>query len=225
MAIIEDDVAGPLFKELRAPVFSPDSRHLAYVGQTYGKKMALVIDGAVSSEWDVKGTGEPVFSPDSRRVAVTLERVSGGFLRKQSLYTVAVDGQSFPEEPGDDVSLAPAFNPDGTSVAWWLQRGKEAFMVINGVVQQNTVGVVSDFQFDGLGRVVYAGQSGSLSDNRGRRTTWAACRWRRAVGNRQRGLRARTPRWGARPVPDLRRWISRDLGRPIRRGGAPCAGR
>lgn len=161
VAIIEDDVAGPLFKELRAPVFSPDSRHLAYVGRTYDKKMALVIDGAVSSEWDVNGTGEPVFSPDSRRVAVTLERIAGGFLRKRSLYTVAVDGRSFPEEPGDDVSLAPAFNPDGTSVAWWLQRGKEAFMVIDGVVQQNMVGVVSDFQFDGLGRVVYAGQSGS----------------------------------------------------------------
>ena len=130
------------------PGFSPSSRHLAYVGQTYGRKMGLVIDGAVSSEWDVKGTGsQPVFSPDSRRVAVTLERAAGGFLRKRSLYTVAVDGRSFPEEPGDDVSLAPAFNPDGTSVAWWLQRGKEGFMVIDGVVQQNSGSrVVSDFQ-------------------------------------------------------------------------------
>jgi Tol biopolymer transport system component len=161
VAIIEDDVAGPLFKELRAPVFSPDSRHLAYVGRTYGNKMALVIDGAVSSEWDVTGTGEPVFSSDSRRVAVTLERVAGGFLRKRKLYAVAVGGRSFPEEPGDDASLAPAFSPDGTRVAWWLQRGRESLMVIDGIVEQNAVVVESDFRFDGMGRVVYAGRSGS----------------------------------------------------------------
>jgi hypothetical protein len=161
VAIIEDDVAGPLFKELRAPLFSPDSRHLAYVGKTYAKKMALVIDGAASSEWDVASTGEPFFSPDSRRVALPLERVTGGFLRKRSLFTVAVDGQSFPEEPGDDVSLSPAFSPDGTSVAWWLQRGKDAFMVIDGIVDQNLVMVGGDFRFDGLGRVVHAGRSGS----------------------------------------------------------------
>ena len=111
VAIIEDDEPGPLFKAVTAPVFSPDSRHVAYVGQTYGKKVALVIDGAVSHEWDATRTGEPVFSPDSQRVALTLERETGGFLRKRKSYSVAIDGRSSPEEPGDDASNAPVVQP------------------------------------------------------------------------------------------------------------------
>ena len=87
MAIIEDDVAGPIFKELRAPMFS-FTRTPRVRRPDVWQKMALVIDGGDHSEWDVKGTGEPVFSrtADGLRDAGTS---SGGFLRKRSLYTVA----------------------------------------------------------------------------------------------------------------------------------------
>jgi roadblock/LC7 domain-containing protein len=74
VAMVENDVPGPLFKGVGVPVFSQDSRHLAYVAQTFDKKVGVVLDGALTAEWSATGAGEPVFSSDSRRVAVMLER-------------------------------------------------------------------------------------------------------------------------------------------------------
>jgi len=161
VAIVEDDVPGPLFRGVGLPVFSPDSRHLAYAAETSPKKMTLVLDGAMSGEWPATSAGEPIFSPDSRRVAVTLQRDEGGFLRKRQLYTVAVDGRSYPEEPGDDVSLRPAFSPDGARVAWWLQRGTDSVLVIDGVVHLGAAFVGSDLRFDPSGRIVHASRFGT----------------------------------------------------------------
>ena len=80
VAIIEDDVAGPLFKELRAPVFSS-----AYAPPRVRRADVRQEDSPRDrwrGEFGVGGgeTGERFFSPDSRRVAVTLERVAGGVL-------------------------------------------------------------------------------------------------------------------------------------------------
>lgn len=161
VAIIENDVPGPLLKAVRWPVFSPDSRHLAYVGHTYEDTTVLVLDGKVTAEWQVKGTGESVFSPDSQRVAVTLEREAGGFVRKRKLYTVAVDGRTFTDDPGDDASLRPAFSPDSARVAWWVRRGTETRILVDGIVQQGSASVESDFRFDRSGRVVYGARVGS----------------------------------------------------------------
>ena len=161
VAILEDDVAGPLFKRVGFPVFSPDSRHLAYLAESYEKTMALVLDGATISEWQGTGSGDPVFSADSRRVAVTVQRETGGFLRKRRLYTVSVDGRMYPDEPGDDASLMPTISPDGVRLAWWLQRGKDALLVTDGVVQGGAPLVSSELRFDVSGRLVYAGRVGT----------------------------------------------------------------
>jgi hypothetical protein len=159
VAVIEDDVPGPLLKGVGMPAFSPDSRHLAYMAQTYAKTTALVLDGAMGPEWLAGNSSEPLFSADSRRVAVMLQREAGGLLRKRRLYSVAVDGRPYPEEPADDASLLPEFSPDGAHLAWWLQRGKDAVLVLDGVVRPGAI-VLSDLQFDRAGRVVYAGAIG-----------------------------------------------------------------
>jgi roadblock/LC7 domain-containing protein len=160
VAIVEDDVPGPLFKGAGMPVFSPDSRHLAYVAQTSDKELALVLDGALVGGWPATSAGEPVFSQDSRRVAVMLQREAGGFLRKRKVFAVAVDGDLHAEAPGDDASGVPAFSPDGARLAWWLQRGDDGFVVIDGIVQQDVPALVSDLRFDPSGRLVYGGQAG-----------------------------------------------------------------
>jgi hypothetical protein len=164
VAILEDDVAGPLFKAVGIPVFSPDSRHLAYAAQTFTKTIALVRDGAIVGEWPGTGSGDPVFSPDGGKVALTVQRQEGGLFRKQLVWSLIVDGQLVGEEPGEDGAAIPAFGPDGEHVYWWVKRkdGRTA-LVIDGAVQDLPWSMASDPRFDASGRLVFVGTIGAVT--------------------------------------------------------------
>jgi hypothetical protein len=158
VAIIEDDVPGRS-SELRAPVFAP-TRDTSRTSGGHTARRWPRDRRRVSSEWDATGTGEPVFSPDSRRVAVTLERATGGLLQRK-LYAVAVDGRSSPENPATthrSPRIQPRWNA-GRLVATTrdrsLHRHRRRCRTEYGRGR-------SDFRFDGVGRVVYAGRTGSL---------------------------------------------------------------
>jgi len=108
-------------KVLGRPLFSPDSRRLAYVGfhtvsQEIFKylppyripvKHVLVLDGSEGEPFDRIVRGSVVFSPDSRRVAYAAER-QGKFL----IVVDGAEGQWF-----DDI-YNPVFSPDGQHVAY-----------------------------------------------------------------------------------------------------------
>lgn len=161
VAIIEDDVVGPVFKAVHFPVFSPDSRHLAYAAQTYSKTAALVLDGATVGDWPAIVVGPAVFSTNGDRVATTLRREDGGIFRKRRWYSVAIDGRRSPEEEGEDASEYPTFSPDGGRVAWWLQQGDRVALVVDGVVQGVQWSVDSEVRFDPAGGLVYAAKIGA----------------------------------------------------------------
>jgi hypothetical protein len=66
----------------------------------------------------------------------------------------------------------PTFSPDGGHIAWWLKRGTDAFLVVDGIVQEGSAFVESDLRFDPAGRIVYAGRVGNshtvvVGDRRG----------------------------------------------------------
>jgi hypothetical protein len=131
VAVLEDDVAGPLFKAVGMPVFSPDSSHLAYVAETYSKTFCSVVDGTPGPEWKCSSVGTPVFSPDSRHVAVTFLREEGSFLRKRRMVGCVVDGSVLAEVPGDDFRQ-PMFSPDGERVAWIVGNGDAYDIMVDG---------------------------------------------------------------------------------------------
>ena len=163
VAIIEDDVAGPLFKELRAPVFSP-TRHLAYVARRT-EEDGPVIDGAVSSS----GTSRaPVrrSSARQRRVAVTLERAAAVF-SKRSLYTWRWTVGFSPRNPATTYHSA-VFNPDerASRVASARER---SFIVIDGVVER-TRSRCKRLSIDGL-VVSFTRVDRATLDDRGRPAT------------------------------------------------------
>jgi roadblock/LC7 domain-containing protein len=155
VAIVEDDVPGPLFKAVGAPIFSPDSRRLAYVAETFDKRMTLVVDGVAGPEWPSGSAGTPVFSPDSRRVAITIGRTEGGFLRKRHRFSLVVDGAVLAEMEGDDVTAEPVFSPDGQHVAWWVRRGEVTMMMLDGAMHTAEPLASSDPVFTSSGRLVY----------------------------------------------------------------------
>ena len=57
------------------PVFSPDSKRVAYAANRGGKWL-VVVDGMAGKEYDGILAGTPVFSPDGKRVAYAAERGS-----------------------------------------------------------------------------------------------------------------------------------------------------
>jgi hypothetical protein len=161
VAIIEDDVAGPIFQAVHPPVFSPDSRHLAYGALTVSKTAALVLDGSTLGDWPAPAPGPAVFSPNGDRVAMCLEREDGRLFRKRRWYSVAIDDRRSPEVEGDDASMYPTFSPDGLRAAWWLQQGDRVRLVVDGTIADVPWSVVSEVRFDPAGGLVYAAKVGA----------------------------------------------------------------
>jgi hypothetical protein len=131
VAIVEDDIRGPLFRGISSPMFSPDSRHLAYLAQTQDKAVLLVRDGVAGSPWPGIDSALPAFSPDSAHVAFTFLRERGGFLSKRRTVGLVLDDQLVFESPGDAVIDEPVFSPDGAHVAWSMKKGSEVFVVVD----------------------------------------------------------------------------------------------
>jgi len=71
VAVVEDDVPGPLVKSVRMPAFSPDSSHLAYAAQDQNKRWLAILDGNPGTARDGSTMGDVSFSPDSRRLGWT----------------------------------------------------------------------------------------------------------------------------------------------------------
>lgn len=157
VAIVEDDVTGPVVHAVGWPVFSPDSKHLAYYAQAFDKRTILFVDGIRVGEWDAEELGEVTFSPDSRRVGATLRFREGGFLRKRDFVSAAVDGQLYARLPGDDVSLRPVWSPDSEHIAWWVMHDDVPALVVDGVEQTGAPLPMSDLMYDSRGRLLYRG--------------------------------------------------------------------
>ena len=155
VAVLEDDVAGPLFKAVGMPVFSPDSRRLAYVAETYSKTCCLVVDGAPGPEWKCSWVGTPVFSPDSRHIAVTFLGEEGGFLRKRHVAGCVVDGRILAVVDGDDVRQ-PMFSLDGDRVAWLIGNGDVNKVIVDGSAHAGEEVAYSAPLFSPAGHLAYA---------------------------------------------------------------------
>lgn len=113
---------GPFFDSLSAIVFSPDSKHFAYIGvnrTSEGVRMQVIHDQTRSPFYEE--IDKPVFSPDSRHLA----------------YRVGNDGKSFmvfdgeAQNPYDTLGL-PYFSPDSSKMAYRAKKAKHVIMVVNG---------------------------------------------------------------------------------------------
>lgn len=158
VAILEDDVPGPVVKGLFAPAFSPDSQHLAYLAQLFDGRIALVMDGVPGQGRTAKDGGGPWFSPDGRQAAFIVRRDEGGLFHRRVVNTLIIDGRTVAELDGDDVSARPVFSPDGAHFAWWLQRGKACQAMLDEHPLPIDFNVESDVVYTSSGRLVFVGR-------------------------------------------------------------------
>src|SRR5262249_42739763 len=91
-----------------APIFSPDSKRVAYVAVMQGE-MFVVVDGKKDRSYDAIAQNHPIFSADSKRVAYMAKR--------RDKYVVVLDGQEGNEYDGIGKGC-PIFSPDSKRVAY-----------------------------------------------------------------------------------------------------------
>lgn len=118
------------YDSIGAPKFSPDSQHLAFVGELSGKKF-VVLDGTAGKRYDSIDTGgfpmgSPglLFSDNSQRLAYAAK--DGG------KFKFVLDNLEGPEVDGTLLTAQWAFSPDSSHFAYGAVRGKSQFVVVDG---------------------------------------------------------------------------------------------
>lgn len=110
------------------PLFSADSRHLAYIGWQGRKRMA-VVDGRRGPEFDA--ITDLVFSPDGRRLAYEAAWLHREDASKPDTWFVVVDDEPKPEYDGL-LRGSFAFSGDGRHFAYSASRGNKRLLVVDG---------------------------------------------------------------------------------------------
>jgi Tol biopolymer transport system component len=143
-----DGKEGSDYETLSAIVFSPDSRHSAYLASSGGS--SLVRDGAVEDgHGRFKEDEIPVFSPDSKRLAYAV------------VGAIIVDGKVFDGQTVGEYTHGLVFSPDSQHLAYVTRMSSPTntgynFAILDGVVQQESKGIVSNPYFTPDGkRLVY----------------------------------------------------------------------
>lgn len=149
LAVVIDDVQGKIYDawNIGYPVFSPDSRRVAYVVSTRldkGDKF-VVLDGNEEKRYQGMSLNYPVFSPDSKHFA----------------YVASNEGKSFAvldgvERKGYSLVLSLIFSPDSSQLAYIAYSNNKPMVVINGV-EGKQYDEIEDLQFSPDGKhFIYA---------------------------------------------------------------------
>jgi hypothetical protein len=160
--IVVDGKAGLNYTGLAGvPVFSADSRHMAYAARNTQNQWFAVVDGVERHDKHPSAKGHPGISPDllfsldGRRLAYVASVDSGSAVKQ----FVVVDGQ---EGAQYDEIAGLAMSPNGERVAYAARTGNQWAVVVDGREGPRHEGVLGQtpvFSPDGR-HVAYAGRDG-----------------------------------------------------------------
>ena len=131
-------------EEISHPLFSPDSERMAYISHK-GKQWFIVYDGEESPPYDYLEGYRRVFSPDSKHLAYIGWRGWRGMTdealeewsRRGAKWVLVCDGRSAPAVTWQGGRYTwpqtPVFSPDSRHLAWFATRGKDQFVVVDGI--------------------------------------------------------------------------------------------
>jgi Tol biopolymer transport system component len=111
--VVVDGVAAGEFENVRHPVFSPDSKKVAFAAHQ-GDAWFMINGGRKEPSFD--WIGKPVFSPDGKRLAY--------FAQSAEMYFLVVDGKRIGPAYADVKD--PVFSSDGRRIAFIAMRKNES---------------------------------------------------------------------------------------------------
>jgi len=137
-------------------VFSPDSKHVAFIAQQ-GIKQFIVVDGQQGPGYDILGSA-PVFSPDGKYVAyaacvgactnasdskwrMVVQDVAGSGIMQQ-----AREGSQY-----EGLGSTILFSPDSQYLAYVASTGGKQFVVVEHDLAGN-ISTAEGAHYDGIGR-------------------------------------------------------------------------
>ena len=118
------------------PIFSPDSRRIAYVVPSgginalflsLGSRLRVAVDGKEEREYLGIMKDTPVFSPDSKRVAY------GAAITRGKTQAVILDGQEGNFYDGIEVDGGLVFSSDSKHLAYRALRHWKQVLVVDGI--------------------------------------------------------------------------------------------
>ncbi|MHB9105451.1 MAG: M56 family metallopeptidase [Armatimonadota bacterium] len=143
--MVEDGREGPECDALTVPVFSRDSRRVAYAARQ-GKQWRVLINGVAGSEWYDRIT-EIAFSHDGSSLAVAAEKNGRAFM--------VVSGKAGPAHDG---VKRPVFGTHG-KLAYIAIEGDRRHVVLDGTNEKPYRHIDADtLQFSPDGRLAYVAQ-------------------------------------------------------------------
>ena len=146
------------------PIFSPDSRHAAYVWRREKDKALVVLDGVSGREYD--DAQDIVFSPDGKHVAYSAEKdgkwlavvdgAEGSRYERIRPQLLAPTSQEYQELPRGPI----AFSPVSQHVAYAASRAGKSVVVVNGVEGREYVSTGRPFFSPDGKHIAYIAASG-----------------------------------------------------------------
>jgi Tol biopolymer transport system component len=130
--MVVDGQAGPEVALAMSPVFSQDSKHVAYGGQRQFKYF-VIHDSQAGTEYYSISWESMSFSPDGNHLAYSAIKDDGYNL-------VVIDGEEGPpydaiereETPNNNARTRIVWSADSTRLAYVATRGQKAVVVVNG---------------------------------------------------------------------------------------------
>jgi len=125
-ATSEDDTTLYWYDDVSVPfVFSPDSKHFAFV-PTIDGKWTVVLDKKMDKLYDYILSGTPVFSPDSKKIAY-------GAVKGDD-YFIVVDGKEGNNIYEDIAGETVTFSPDSKHLAFAAKKNGRWFIEKDGEI-------------------------------------------------------------------------------------------
>jgi hypothetical protein len=114
--------AGRMYNVTSEPVFSPDSKHLAYIAIDSNNLQCIVLDGKEGKEY--KWVTNPMFSSDSKHIAYSV-------MKEGEKRLVVVDGKEGPVYEMQRAIDPVIFGPNDNRVAYGAMKGGKGVAVID----------------------------------------------------------------------------------------------